>query len=68
MLDEQQKHTDDIISMLAMFPNDSLFLDLHTDVSEYKKLSSPVAEYTPDELAAVTAHLASIRMKLVDIE
>lgn len=68
MLDEQQKHTDDVISMLAMFPNDSLFIELHHDVSEYKKLSSPAAEYTPDELAAATAHLAAIRAKLVSIE
>jgi hypothetical protein len=68
MLDEQQKHTDDVISMLAMFPNDSLFIELHNDVAEYKKLSSPAAEYTPDELSAVTAHLAAIRAKLVSIE
>lgn len=68
MLDEQQKHTDDVISMLAMFPNDSLFIELHNDVSEYKKLSSPAAEYTHDDLAAATAHLAAIRLKLVSIE
>lgn len=68
MLDEQQKHTDDVISMLAMFPNDSLFISLHTDVSDLKKLSSPAAEYTPEELEKVTAQVAAMRAKLVDIE
>lgn len=68
MLEEQQKHTDDVISMLAMFPNDSLFMEMHNDIAEYKKLSSPAAEYTTDELAAATAHIAGIRAKLVSIE
>lgn len=68
MLDEQQKHTDEIISMLAMFPDDSLFIDLHNDVTAYKKLSSPAAEYTPEELAAATAHVAMLREKLITIE
>ncbi len=68
MLDEQQKHTDDIISMLGMFPNDSLFIQLHTDISELKKLSSPAAEYTPEELEKVTTQLEAIRSKLVSLE
>lgn len=68
MLDEQQKHTDDIISMLGMFPNDSLFIELHTDITELKKLSSPAAEYTPEELEKVTMQLAAIRSKLVSLE
>ena len=68
MLDEQQKHTDDVISMLGMFPNDSLMIQLQNDVSEFKKLSSPAAEYTPDELSGVTAHLAAIRAKLISIQ
>ena len=68
MLNEQQTHTDDIASMLAMFPDDSLFQDLHHDITEYKKMSSPAAEYTPEELAKVTAQLAAIRAKLVSIE
>jgi hypothetical protein len=68
MLDEQQKHMDNVISMLAMFPNDSLMKQLHDDIAEYKKLSSPAAEYTPEELIAVTAHLAGIRAKLVSIQ
>jgi len=65
MLDEQQKHTDDIISMLGMFPEDSTFISLHADLTELKKLSSPAAEYTPEELEKVTAQLAGIRAKLV---
>lgn len=68
MLDEQQKHTDDIISMLGMFPSDSIFFNLHKDINEFKKLSSPAAEYTPEELEKVTAQLAAIRAKLVSIE
>lgn len=68
MLDEQQKHTDEIISILAMFPNDSLFKVLHTDVTAFKKLSSPAAEYTPEELTAATSHLAMLRAKLISIE
>jgi hypothetical protein len=68
MLDEQQKHTDDVISMLAMFPNDSLFIELHRDVTGFKKISSPAAEYTVEELAAVTAHVAAMRSKLVSIQ
>lgn len=68
MLDEQQMHTDNVVSMLSMFPNDSLFLDLHAQISELKKLSSPAKEYTPEELAKVTAQLAAIRTKLVSIE
>lgn len=68
MLDEQQKHTDRIISMLAMFPNDSVFVELHHDISELKKISSPAAEYTPEEIEKVTAQLAAIRTKLVNIE
>lgn len=68
MLDEQQKHTDRIISMLAMFPSDSVFVELHHDITELKKISSPAAEYTPEELEKVTAHLAAIRSKLVNIE
>jgi hypothetical protein len=68
MLGEQQKHTDDIISMLAMFPDDSLFVELHEGVSAYKKLSSPATEYTPDELAAATTQLAALRAKLISIE
>ncbi len=68
MLDEQQLHTDHVISMLSIFPNDSLFLDLHAQISELKKLSSPAKEYTPEELAKVTAQLAAIRAKLVSIE
>jgi hypothetical protein len=51
-----------------MFPDDSIFVDLQKDVSNYKKLSSPAAEYTPDELAAVTAHIAAMRSKLVTIQ
>lgn len=68
MLDEQQKHMDDIISMLGMFPADSIFINLHTDINELKKLSSPAAEYTPEELEKVTAQLAAIRSKLISIE
>lgn len=68
MLNEQQTHTDDIASMLAMFPEDSLFADLHHDITEYKKMSSPAAEYTPAELEKITAQLAAIRAKLVSIE
>ena len=68
MLDEQQKHTDKIISLLAMFPSDSVFVSLHTDISEFKKMSSPAAEYTPEELGKVTAQLAAIRKKLVEME
>lgn len=68
MLDEQQKHTDRIISMLAMFPNDSVFVELHHDITELKKISSPAAEYTPEELEKVSAQLAAIRSKLVNIE
>lgn len=68
MLDEQQKHTDEIISMLEMFPDDSLFVTLRDDLVSYKKLSSPAAEYTPEELEKVTTQLAAIRAKLVSIE
>lgn len=68
MLDEQQMHTDNVVSMLNMFPNDSLFLDLHAQITELKKMSSPAKEYTPEELAKVTAQLAAIRAKLVSIE
>jgi hypothetical protein len=68
MLDEQQKHTDNVVSMLAMFPDDSLFAGLRADVVELKQLSSPAAEYTPEELEKVTAQLAAIRSRLVSIE
>lgn len=68
MLDEQQKHTDDVISMLGMFPEDSMFTALKNDITEYKKLSSPAAEYTPEELAKVSTLLAAIRTKLVIIQ
>lgn len=68
MLDEQQKHTDDIVSMLGMFPDDSLFRKLHDDIADYKKMSSPAAEYTTEDLGKVTAQLAAIRAELVDIE
>ncbi len=68
MLDEQQKHTDNVISMLAMFPNDSLFIKMHNDVVELKKMSSPASEYTPEELEKVTLQLLAIRTKLVSIE
>lgn len=68
MLDEQQKHTDDIASMLALFPGDSLFAALHKDIAGYKKGSSPAAGYTAEELAAVTAQVAAIRTKLVNIQ
>lgn len=68
MLDEQQKHTDNVISMLSMFPKDSLFIELNAEVTEFKKLSSPAGEYTPEELEKVTNQLAAIRNKLVSIE
>ncbi|HTF06503.1 MAG TPA: hypothetical protein VK826_20870, partial [Bacteroidia bacterium] len=68
MLDEQQKHTDNIVSMLGMFPDDSLFAGLRADIVELKQLSSPAGEYTPEELEKVTAQLAAIRGRLVSIE
>lgn len=68
MLDEQQKHTDDVISMLGLFPKDSLFVGLHDDIAELKKISSPAKEYTPEELEKVTNQLATIRRKLVSME
>lgn len=68
MLNEQQKHTDNVIDMLAMFPNDSLMIQLHTDITGFKKVSSPAAEYTPDELAAATAQVAAIREKMIKLQ
>lgn len=68
MLDEQQKHTDKIISLLAMFPNDSIFVELNRDITEYKKMSSPAMEYTTEDLTSITSQIAAIRRKLVDIQ
>jgi|GEM_PF-1402731 len=68
MLNEQQQHTDDVISMLSMFPKDSLFIGLHDDIEDLKKMSSPAKEYTPEELEKVTNQIAAIRRKLVSME
>lgn len=68
MLDEQQKHTDKIISLLGMFPNDSIFVELQSDITEYKKLSSPAMEYTTEDLTSITSQIAAIRRKLIDIQ
>lgn len=68
MLNEQQKHTGEVLSMLDMFPEDSLFKTLRDEVAAFQKISSPGTEYTPDELLAATTQLAMLRGKLISIE
>lgn len=67
MLGEQQTHTDNILSMLSMFPEDSLMVSIATDVNSFKLKSSPVNEYTVEELTLITQHIAAMRNKLITI-
>lgn len=67
ILGDQQEHTDNILSMLSMFPKDSLMTSLAADVNALKLKSSPVTEYTVEELTNVTLHIAAMRNKLISI-
>jgi hypothetical protein len=67
ILGDQQEHTDNILSMLSMFPQDSMMTSLATEVNELKLKSSPATEYTVEELANVTQHIAAMRNKLISI-
>lgn len=67
ILGDQQEHTDNILSMLSMFPKDSLMTSLAADVNALKLKSSPVTEYTFEELTNVTLHIAAMRNKLISI-
>jgi hypothetical protein len=67
ILADQQEHTDEIAAMLSMFPQDSLMISLADDVKALQLKSSPVNEYTVEELTQVTAHIAAMRNKLITI-
>jgi hypothetical protein len=67
ILADQQEHTDEIAAMLSMFPQDSLMISLAADVKTMQLKSSPVNEYTVEELTQVTAHIAAMRNKLITI-
>lgn len=67
MLGEQQQHTDNIVSMLSMFPDDSLMISLTNDIKAFRQISSPSNEYTVDDLKEVRLNIAAIRNKLTAI-
>lgn len=67
ILADQQEHTDDVLSMLSMFPEDSMMVSLAADVNTFKLKSSPANEYTVEELTVVTQLVAAMRNKLITI-